>query len=294
MNQPSNDDDKVWVGYHVVCFLDILGQRDKLKQWPVSLDTSEPSDEFISALKQTAGTVRSYRSMYRDFFDQFGSQKLLAQRLTPGKQHTAKRLMDCSVSSQQFSDTIVFYAPVTNSFGDISKECFTRIVQASGALMLAGLAGGAPIRGGIDVGLGMEIESGFYGPALVDAYSLESTIAEYPRVVLSSSAVKFSQLSSGFSNDRAMEEWFKELNAKQESFVCKDSDGHTIVDFMGTGVHRLMSGHDDFPEVVASAFELVTREQERFEAEGNLKLAARYSRLLEYMQPRLSIWNLEQ
>lgn len=285
-------DDRIHIGYHVVCFLDVLGQREKLKQWPRSLDAEGPSKEFMATLKETAGTIRTYRHMYLDFFEQFSSRKTLSRRLSPGKQITAKRLMDCSVSSQQFSDSIVFYAPVTNAFGDVSKECFTRIVQASGALMLAGLAGGAPIRGGIDVGLGLEIESGFYGPALLDAYTLESTIAEYPRVVLSSNAVQFSRLSSGFSNDRAMERWFKELNKAQNSFVCKDSDGHTIVDFMGTGVHGLMSEHEDFPDVMAKAFDFVTGEQKRFEAKGDTKLAGRYSRLLEYMQPRLSIWNL--
>ena len=50
---------------------------------------------------------------------------------------------------------------------------------------LSALQQGIPLRGGIDVGLGTEMfPNEVYGPALLNAYRLESQAAEYPRTAL--------------------------------------------------------------------------------------------------------------
>ena len=47
------------------------------------------------------------------------------------------------------------------------------------------VAVGVPIRGGVEVGLGVEMfEHEYYGRVLVDAYLIESTAADYPRVLV--------------------------------------------------------------------------------------------------------------
>jgi hypothetical protein len=44
---------------------------------------------------------------------------------------------------------------------------------------------GWPIRGGIELGLAMDIDNDdIYGPALARAYTLESKVAQYPRIVI--------------------------------------------------------------------------------------------------------------
>src|SRR5438045_4043107 len=62
------------------------------------------------------------------------------------------------------------------------------------SLMLTSLAWGHPIRVGLDVGTGVEVERGqLYGPAVVKAYELESRAAEYPRVIVGDTLADYLQ-----------------------------------------------------------------------------------------------------
>ena len=61
--------------------------------------------------------------------------------------------------------------------------------------MLVHLGKGNPIRGAIEIGVAVDWkEFGIYGSALHSAYSLENSVAKYPRVIIGDELLKYLQL----------------------------------------------------------------------------------------------------
>ena len=295
---PADDDDQAVVQYYLVCLIDILGQRQRLQEWPQLPSDGQPSDELVDALKKTVGTVISYREMFETYFSEFSGPPTsdAFKRLSTEQRKKFLRVKESVISKQQFSDTFVFYTPVMNNYGDISGSALHRLLSAAATVMIVGLASNAPIRGAISVGAGMEIEPGnFYGPALATAHALESKVAGYPRVVLSQEAVDLTFRESGFSLDPEIEFVSSAYQVQHiRPLVHKDTDDQSIVDFMG---EELYSGVSTEPEVVSAvgkAYRFACSELSRYKAQSNEKLAQRYSRLVHYMESRLYIWGIEK
>ncbi len=153
---------------------------------------------------------------------------------------------------------------------------------------------GIPSRGGIAVGTGTEIAPGnFYGPALATAHHMESRCADYPRVVLSQEAVEFAYRQSGFSDDPEIERLLVEHHRSPPGLLCTDSDGMTIVDFMGQEIQAIVSAIPNLAGMGSKAYRFAHAEAARFEEAGDIRQARRYNQLLHYMRQRLSIWGIE-
>jgi hypothetical protein len=294
-SEPENT--QPYIGYYFVCLMDILGQKQRLKDWSRLPSDGQITDDLIQALKKTVGTVLSYRQLYEDYFAPFGGDpdaSVALDRLRPEQREKFLRIRECSLSTQQFSDTFVFYTPVTNRHGDMSGACFFQMLTSAAMAVLCGLAGKAPIRGAVTVGAGMEISPGnFYGPALAEAHQLESEVAGYPRVVLSQSAVDFARSTRGFSGDPEIEAVSAAYHEQHiRPLLCTDTDGQVIVDFMGQEVYSKVSEEPEIVDAAASAYRFVKSELARFQSASDTMLADRYGRLLEYMQARLTIWGI--
>ena len=107
---------------------------------------------------------------------------------------------------QAFSDNIFINTPSTS-------EGLIALIGQVRWLTLTALEKGAFIRGGITIGNISQNEQNniLFGPALIEAYELESKIALYPRIILSKSAVSL----------------LKESNKDQiiEQQICQSQDG---------------------------------------------------------------------
>jgi hypothetical protein len=79
---------------------------------------------------------------------------------------------------QTFSDSIVMSEAA-------SGEGFEHLTRSIRSLTIEMLSSGLLIRGGISKGQLHHDEKVMFGPAFLEAYRIESTIANYPRVVLS-------------------------------------------------------------------------------------------------------------
>ena len=281
---------------YIVCIMDLLGQSQRLKGLETLPSNGRPTSQMIKAFGETVGAVRRFREMFEGFFDQFKKISLTDEelgRLAPEQHEQFLRIREAVRTTQQFSDTFVFYAPVDNSFGDRTGAALNSMLGAAALGLLVGLAGGIPCRGGITVGTGTEIDAGnFYGPALVMAYEMESEIAEYPRVVLSQEAVELARRKTGFSGDAEIERLLVKHHQSPPRLLCTDSDGVTIVDFMGGEFQSIVSAMPEFAGMASQAYRFARSEAARCEAEGRYKLAKRYFRLLDYMEPRLSLWGI--
>lgn len=135
----------------LVTFVDVLGFRD--------LVTSDPSGENV------LDVVSRFRA--------FGTEDLYDERAA--RQGTALH----------FSDSIVRSVPLVAGRGWQSDR--TAVIQELEDLTyLQGelAARGILIRGAIAIGQAHADSAGVFGPAVVDAYRLESTHAVFPRIVL--------------------------------------------------------------------------------------------------------------
>jgi hypothetical protein len=113
-------DEVTFFGYHVVCLIDVLGQKQKLDKWKMPPESGKLTPEFITALKDTAGAVLGYREHFRTFFTQFASVPIHEKfkALPRELMEKYRRAKDCRVVVERHSDTLVFSASIASIEGD--------------------------------------------------------------------------------------------------------------------------------------------------------------------------------
>jgi hypothetical protein len=109
-----------------------------------------------------------------------------------------------------FSDTLVLASPL-DAGGD-EEAAVTELVLDAARLQLDLLTAGFFARGGLSLGLFHVREGLIFGPALVEAYELESRHAVHPRVVLSKEA--------------------EAVIARPSSQLLCDGDGWTFINYL--------------------------------------------------------------
>ncbi len=121
-----------------------------------------------------------------------------------------------------------------------------------------------PLRGASCIGTGVEDDDiGFYGPALAEAYHLESELADYPRIVISdplSDFIKLCPLEQTGIADKYIQDFFKIC----QSLIAQDADGQTIIDYLGKGSRELFSNS---PTLAGAHRDCVNKSREFVEAE---------------------------
>jgi hypothetical protein len=284
------------VGDYIVCLLDILGQGEELDRWAALPKHGELTEPLRQALKKTLGRVLGTRDLFQTYFGEFQNRVVPEEEiagLTPTQREQFERVREARLSVQQFSDTIVFYAPVTNNAGDVGGTVLFEMLTAAAMGVICGLAVASPIRGAITVGALAEITGGdFYGPALAEAHRLESKTAKYPRVVLSEEAQALINRTGGFSEDAVIEDLSRRYHAGLGKLVHVDSDGQSMVDFMGEVVQATSVNVAGFQSIVGDAYAFACSQREHWAGLPCDELSSRYDRLLTYMRSRLSLWGM--
>ena len=82
MNADTGDIDYTFRHY-LVAFLDILNQREKIREIK-SLPANEPEFEvFLNDVRQTLGTVLRFRKFFNNFFKSFSQDRPMPEGLSP-------------------------------------------------------------------------------------------------------------------------------------------------------------------------------------------------------------------
>ena len=140
----------------IVCFLDVLGFREHIRN-TVNRDGSDNVD-LISLIVEAFGVAG-------EIFDIDKQPMFSPKRIT------------------QFSDSIVISFPADKEAGLFHALAEIRWVLLNFAQR------GMLCRGAISRGKLMHDEAVLFGPAMVDAYTLETKAANYPRVILDQTIV---------------------------------------------------------------------------------------------------------
>lgn len=292
----ENTADEGTFGYYMIGVFDVLGQSGKLRdQTSVPLH-DEPAERqrIVTHLKDTAGVVLEFRRLFTKFLEAAGRPTGRANALPEPQRTEMLAALASNVLCWGVSDSIFVAVPLAwtrhpaASVGDVF-----RMLLAAGSMWLFGLSRNHPIRGGIEIGTGIDIEPGeIYGEALAAAYHLEAKVAKRPRIVVGPKCVEFleaTKRTEDVSDDGSrMAASVADLCL---SMLWTDSDGHRVVDGLG---RTMLAQSREVPEVrdeVARAHANVRRYCDDFRRAGNVELAERYEALRDYFKQRASNWD---
>jgi len=275
----SMEDKTHRLGYHLVVFLDVQGQREKFKGLRLPR-TSEEHAAVQEVLKNTAGFVVGLRATFRKNFAAFEA----------GISGKAGHLQPRFVG---FSDSFVVSVPLAPVNGDL--EPLVRIfsaLSAASTIMMTAFASKHAVRGGIEVGLGVEIgPEEIYGTALGDAYELESKFAKYPRVLTGKTFWDYLGAAEREFRARksdalcAMVQKIMDLTAVENEERYLDYLGEVMSQLAKPGEAKIM---------VQPGYDFIVGEHERFIVAKDEKLAERYGKLRSYYESRLPLWGLDK
>lgn len=272
------------LGFHLVAFLDVLGQRDKFRGLKMPTNQLEEG-EVKEVLRQTVGFVAELRRIFKKQFEVFESTVSIPrgtdERLSPSFTGFSDSFVT-SVPLRQKTNPLV---PVVTVFSALSAACI---------VMLTALASNHPLRGGIDVGLGSEVVPGeVYGTALERAYLLECRIAGYPRLVIGDELWRYlnAALTHFGAQTTPESKGVARIVEKTMRMIVPDSDGRKILDYLGP-VQSENAGPDHGRTMIQPAYEFVLTEEKQMLAKGDPKLIGRYILLRRYFESRISSWGV--
>jgi hypothetical protein len=283
------------ISYYVVAFMDVLGQQEHLRaldELPDKKDSAQ-MESFIAALKQTYGVVTGMRDSFEKFFKSFSKRQIdpaKLRQLSPEQRKQYMELTSNPIQFQRFSDSIVVFLSLRTDRFKLPTGGIFGVLGAAATSFLVGLAAGHPIRGGVDLGVAMEMARGeIYGSALARAYALESKVAIYPRIVLGDELIEYLQLTLKQKSEDIYAAAGKQMAQCCLDMIAVDDDGHPFLDYLGPGFKKHIA-YELNGKVIQMAYEKVLKFSEKYKREHNTTLAFRYTLLRNYFEARLPLW----
>jgi hypothetical protein len=284
---------------YLIGFLDALGQSTVLRQFGVLHEAD--LEALQETLHKDVQHIRNVRRVLAKFYENAGAPSPLLDSVPDAEKQRILALRDAAGYFRAFSDSLVLVVPISKD--DQYRASLLgvwRAVLAGAAFLGASLANRKPLRGGIDLAIGVDISSPpgpgispgeIYGPALAHAYHFESQIAEYPRIIVGGRLQRFLTVIANCEELTTQGgQLARTFARKTMDFFVLDKDGYLVVDFIGPAVHEFKGLT---PELVAAMYGFAKTELQRFRENGDAKLVARYQRLVDYCVPRLSLWGLD-
>lgn len=183
------------IQHFLVAYLDVLGQRDRLRELTALPRNNDEIRETAAILKGTLGFVLQLRSLFEKFFEGYSKRSDFVQSLSETEQQTFRELSRTEVHLYGFSDSFVVYVPLrSDDEHSTPMNGVFAALMASAAMPINSLYAGHSLRGGIDVGVGVQLDTGeVYGAALERAYTLEHDVSDYPRITVGDELIRYLQ-----------------------------------------------------------------------------------------------------
>lgn len=286
------------VGNYVVGLFDVLGQKEILREWQGifrGAKTPEDRDRLREQMRLTYGVVSAFRKDFKSAFRVGQPRPAPPEPLNAEDEAEWQVLTSNPLKMFGFSDTVVGFVSMSSAITKLPITAVYGMLAATGMVQIVQLAREHPVRGGIECGLAFEIDDDeVYGPTLMRAYGLENEVAQYPRVVVGDGLTRFISAAKSVTGTDAAAEITRRLANKMDDFLCEDTDGNVIVDFLGTGIRALRTREMKMSDLIAKAADFVQRCNEKYKSERNTKLAFRYSHLHDYFAARLDEWDMNE
>jgi hypothetical protein len=275
-------------GFYFVAFVDLLGQQAKLARFKaVAPTTDEERAAFRQLVDDTAGVVRNERQSVRQWLAGDVTDEALA-KIPPERRAEFAHIITRAAFQTGFSDCFVVAFPMQVDGVDerLSRarsvyDLWTALLGLS-VLSLASLAQEIPWRGGIDVGIGTQIfPNEVYGPVLLSAYKLESTVAECPRLVVGRGLLDYLAFTERLPTIEPLDAFAAKMATDCRQMICGSEDGWPMLHVLSPVV---LKATKDVPQHARAAAEWISKQvTEHWDAKDE-KLFRRYTRLDRYFK----------
>ena len=278
--------------YFCLAYLDILGQKEAFLDNDEYIDTpsyqtkvgdTKFRERLQVAHKNTVMQVERLRETFDDLIKKSKEYVQNSNSPTGIDKNEFDKYKTYNLKHNFFSDSILIFTQISSLTVENDKALLTnihRLFAACEILMFVSLYLKKPLRGSVEVGLGVKLDDNtIYGPVMCRAHELESKTACYPRIVIGDELLHF--LEGQRDNQDNYSRTMAESCLKRTKI---DFDGIRIHDYAGRVTREEYSkGGFDNSEFHNPAIQFAKEEYERFKKIPNQKLADRYSRLLNYL-----------
>jgi hypothetical protein len=273
-------------GYWLVAFLDLLGQKEaflRTDYLPNAAD-AEKVEQFLSEVRASTGVILGMRKILSSFRTGMATANTgLFDDLDPAQRQVAERLQRTRVREFRMSDGVVLACALMPEDGHFPMRAVYEVIATCSVLLAVQLAAGRPIRGGIDVGTGIEVEGELFGASLVKAYLLESKRAKYPRLVVGQDLVNYLRASTKSPLDGVEGQVERSMAEGMLRLLARDFDEQWIVDYAGAQAQEMLPALLDMLGPAKAFAERSRAELTQRQDEEGQKLFDRYSTLVRYL-----------
>jgi len=269
----------VKVANYAAAFVDILGQRDALRGCGLIPSSKE---ELLALVKESIGAISRLHCWFDKFYGE--SQRPPNSNLVrPDQREEFIRQQKTELKYQRFSDGLVGYVSLATDVS-VPMNGVYALIGAAGSLCFISLAARQPIRGGIEIAWGAELnENELYGCVVAKSYELESRVARYPRIALGSELVRYLDQHERVPGDDPESEYVRQLSTICKELIIVYDDGVPSVHYLGQGFRNYVSC-DQHPALHRDAAQFVAAQLARWTERGDEKLAGRYRELHAYFE----------
>lgn len=268
---------------YIVCMMDLMGQK-KMYETLESYSMENENHDFLNRIIDFIRSIEYFKKDVDSFFNSIESYKSPLE-WPKGSENFVSKFTKNTCKIQRFSDGIMVFSPLADTKESAPISSMLNALLCTASTMLSSLAKGNPIRVGIGIGGGVELEDGeLFGPAIGYAHEMESKKAIYPRIAIHSNIIEYLNLyeSEKVDESKGLDHQVEESIAVHCKKVIKlDDDGVYYLDYLGDYVwlHMLQGGD---LVLLKQAFDFVTKEKLRFEVEKDECLIKKYSYLYDY------------
>ena len=256
----------------ILAFVDILGQKNELNK----LNKENLSDTDIQNIFQnTTGNIENLRTELMGLFELINTQNYNIIE-------NEKVSNDLEIES--FSDLVIGYISLNQDKDNLGVYglAIYRLFESMNLLFISLLAKGIKIRGAIDIGIATRLENNsIYGQPLANAYSLESKVADYPRIIVSSKLYKFIEDKIAETNNVQTEKANNKFLKETQLLIKQDIDGMYIINYLSDKSISLYKEQDNTKLIFQALYEILIEYRTLFNKQ-NSKLAKRYTHLIYY------------
>lgn len=270
--------------YNLVAFVDLIGQSTLIRSLTALPETDDEKKAAIEVLKATVGRVRGFRECFNQFFSAIKKGTGILDRLPPEMAKQARQIRRSAVRMRGFSDSVI----IDLSLAGDDEGCtaingvYATLVAIAGTFPeIMGI--GVPLRAGVDVGIGIDVEKGeLYGAALERAHSLEAHTADWSRIAVGEELVRYLESRINAPQNSIRAQYATSMARSCRGLIAKDEDGTFILDYLGPGMDAI--GMTTRPEAIQAL--RTTIEAQLREHAGNEKLEPRWQHVRDYVDSR--------
>lgn len=282
----------VEVREYVVCFFDFLGQREGLLR---KVRNTKDIASLQGEIDKVSNLVHTFNDYMRQAFDNIKNKGADTLRLLGVAEmdmpQFIERMNQVHLGIQQYSDSTLIYVGAEDGdgmgFGMFIVFCLTVTAH-----FLRTISEGMLVRGAVTMNKAWEISPNcLYGPVVEDVYLMESSLANYPRIVISPNIVSRIQKIDKEAADA-------NVPIRLSNYIAYDFDGMFMLDYLSVPAvawYKAMNVNQHvLIDVLVKGLQWIRTELESLQQFGpsdvaSMRVLQKYSYLRSYWSPRIDM-----